>query len=90
MKCYMYFSLLLNYFYLLILQRSMYTCIRDRINYYEKTNRIEEKITIEVNITIYTYIERLTNCIITTSGSCDSDFSVLTGVTDTHFTVLNY
>ena len=78
------FLLLLNYFYLLILQRIMYTCIRDRINYQEKTNRIE------VKITIHTYIERLTKCIITTSGSCDSDLSVLTGVTDPHFTVLNY
>ena len=68
----------------------MYTCIRDRINYSEKTNRIEEKMTIEVIITIHTYIERLTKCIITTIGSCDSDFSVLTGVTDPHFTVLNY
>ena len=68
----------------------MYTCIRDRINYYEKTNRTDEKVTIEIQITIHTNIETLTRCIITTSGSCDSDFSVLTGVTDPHFTVLNY
>ena len=27
-------------------------------------------------------------CVITTSDTCDSDFSVLTGTTDLHFTVL--
>ena len=32
-NCICIFLLLLNYFYLLILKRSMYTCIRDRINY---------------------------------------------------------
>ena len=38
--------------------------------------------------TIHTYIERLTICIITTCGSCDSDFSFLAGTIDPHFTVL--
>ena len=42
-----------------------------------QTNRIDEKITIEVKITIHLYIERLIKCIIT-------------GVTDPHFTVFNY
>ena len=63
----------------------MYTCIRDRINYYDIKNRIEVNQYICIQC-----IEKLTKCIITTSGSCDSDFSVLTGVTDPHFTVLNY
>ena len=41
-------------------------------------------VNVYVKITIHTYIERLTKCITTTSGS------VFTGVTDPHFTVLNY
>ena len=38
--------------------------------------------------TIHSYIKRLIICIITTSGSCDSDFSALTGTTDPHLRVL--
>ena len=38
--------------------------------------------------TLHSYVEKLTKCIITTSGSCDRDFLVLTGTTDPHLTVL--
>ena len=75
MKCYMY---------VLIVTTKKDVHMHQRCNKLEKTNRIE------VKITIHPYIERLTKCIITTSGSCDGDFSVLTGTTDPHLTVLNY
>ena len=55
------------------------------VHMHQRYNRIE------VKNTIHSYVERLAIhpvCIIATSGSCDSDSSVLTGTSDTHFTVL--